>query len=318
MAWSHTGAGWIGVDIQDHATSVMMEFCKAVNERLTVSIAVPSYLYLPIEKSIISGKYTGAYSGDIGTYNTDAPDTTTTFSWSRIQAAIDYLAPYFVQSHDIDGTARNINYYDGKTTVDMWTAENLRKAVSANVISTWRGCYGVTPTTWTDYADAAYSVAAGTYGRKALGPWQLVDCQKALNMLKWTTYVPTTKDALIDSVSHEQGFGDIPAWAEDIEYTIGDIVSYGGKYYICINNPNIDILPDSDSGLWTEKTITAGSLAHCRTIVEATFPGGWGACANDGPAQQSSLALSQYVAVASMDRRKARLNTTIISNRLRI
>lgn len=107
--------------------------------------------------------------------------------WALMQQWLQDNCGSFIQSHEIDGSPRDVNFYHNKDNFDFWTWENLCKSAGLWLDGTHYGWRQATnwPADWTDLGDAAYAWRNVQPG-DLVGPWNFADVQQILNRLIWT------------------------------------------------------------------------------------------------------------------------------------
>lgn len=174
MGWSGYPRS-AGDDMTD--VSVMSQIWSAYSERRQATGA--SAATIPV-------------AGDIAFLATD---------WNAIQAWIEANVGLFVQSHDLTGTPLATNYYDGRSTVDLWTLANLRTAAGLNASGFTRD-----PGSGVVFG----KVVAGDYVLKE----QVNEIRACLNLLIWTLAASFTLDTGAGANYLEVGQGGTPGpWA---------------------------------------------------------------------------------------------------------
>lgn len=121
------------------------------------------------------------------------------------------LCTYFVQSHDLDGTPRAANYYDGKTTIDMWTWENLCKAAGCWIDATHYGfpCIGGSdlPEDFADPSDLAFTLRNWLAWGDVVHPSVYYWLGRFYPLLIWTRHVYGTGSLDLSSSDGESYYG---------------------------------------------------------------------------------------------------------------
>ena len=105
----------------------------------------------------------------------------------------------FVQSHNVDGTARAATYHDLQGAIEMWTPAKLYQSVSGGVSDAGFRRATEWPTDPDDYEDEKFSYGAPQVGDIA-GPWIFKDLFAAFARLIW-------KLGTVVAASKENGFG---------------------------------------------------------------------------------------------------------------
>ncbi len=178
--WTITGTDWADVDWAD--ISIMNQFVAAVNERRWAYFGRDrSYALLAGGEDVT---FNGVQSGALW-------PSLQTMQYAVSPSGVQALA---IQSHDIDGTPRTLDYYDSTTKPILhWVTEAICKAAGLWVNGSEYGFRrAITmPDDWTDINDPAYIwqttqnnpniMRAGDI----IGPWIFQDLQSLLNLMIW-------------------------------------------------------------------------------------------------------------------------------------
>ncbi len=137
--------------------------------------------------------------------------------WAIIQEWIAANCQYFLQSHNLDGTARAVSDLAGSTdaALEHWTFEKLCKSCGM-----WRSSedYGwpnvpgaAWPADWTDIDDEAYELRTSE-ASDIRGPWVWEFLQRAFVRLKWTL-APYLGNFVRDNGYRRWSSGNGSTWA---------------------------------------------------------------------------------------------------------
>lgn len=175
--WTVTGSGWAGARCDQYG-GVVDQLIAALNERsqlLTSTNAIDN---------------PGTYY-DAGFNNEDDS------IWLQMQAWIAANASSFVQSHDSSGVIHPAQYFDGLSSLPMWTFSDLMTSASYDLfgasITNWLRVQGGVASPgpgsggWLNPAHASYS-SGGPASGDIIGPWLPALIQVCLDRMIWVNH----------------------------------------------------------------------------------------------------------------------------------